>query len=191
MTTLDFNSAPEQRSGELIPDGTIAPVHMTIRPGNAGEGGWLRRSKDGGAFMLDVEFTVIEGPHAKRKFWALYVVDGTTEGHRKATEISSTRIRAMLESVRGVRPDDETPLAKSARQLGDFGELDGMRFIAKIGIEQGKDGYKDKNTLVEVITPDKRQWVKLEQGVRAAAGPSIASSPPVGAVQHSSKPSWA
>jgi hypothetical protein len=184
---LDFNSAPEQRSGELIPENTVAPVHLTIRPGNAGEGGWLRRSKDGGAFMLDCEFTVIEGPHAKRKFWGLFVTDGTTEGHRKATEISSTRIRAILESVRGVRPDDDTPQAKTARQLGDFGELDGMRFIAKIGIEAGKDGYKDKNTLVEVITPDKRQWVKLEQGVRSSAGPV----PPPAPALSSNKPSWA
>jgi hypothetical protein len=167
---IDFNSAPEQRSGELIPEGTVAPVHLTLRPGNSGDGGWLRRSKDGGAFMLDCEFTVIEGPHAKRKFWALYIVNGTTEGHQKAAEISTSRLRAILESVRGVRPDDDTPKARLARQLQDgYGELDGMRFVAKIGVELGKDGFRDKNTLAEVITPDKRVWAKLEQPIRGRA----------------------
>jgi len=40
---------------------------MTVRPGNAGEGGLLRRSKDGNSVALDAEFTVLDGPYAKRK----------------------------------------------------------------------------------------------------------------------------
>jgi hypothetical protein len=191
--SLDFNNAPEQRSGELIPDGTIAPVHLTIRPGNAGEGGWLKRSKDGGSFAIDAEFTITEGPHAKRKFWSLMTVDGTTDGHTKAAEISFTRIRAILESVRGIRPDEESDAAKSGRRLGSYGELDGMRFLVKIGIEKGKDGYKDKNSLAEVITPDKKAWVKLDQVQKPAAAAPMAA--PIAAASISAgqaqKPAWA
>lgn len=64
---LDFNDAGPQRSFDLIPDNTIVTVELTIRPGGAGEGGWLRRSKDGRSEALDCEFTVIEGEYAKRK----------------------------------------------------------------------------------------------------------------------------
>lgn len=189
----DFNSASEQRSGELIPDGTIVPVHLTIRPGNSGEGGWLKRSKAGDSMALDCEFTVTEGPHAKRKFWSLFTMEGTTEGHQKAADISASRIRAILESAYSVRPDDESDAAKSKRRLNSWGDLDGIRFVAKVGIEKGKDGYKDKNTLSEVITPDRKQWAKVEQvakqqGFQQVAGPVAAAANQVTAT---GKPAWA
>ena len=69
---LDFNTAGAQRSFDTIPDGTIAVVQLKIRPGNAGEGGWLKRSKDGKAEGIDAEFIVVEGEYTKRKFWALH-----------------------------------------------------------------------------------------------------------------------
>jgi len=65
--SFDFNEAGPQRSFDLIPD-TIATLHLTIKPGHAGEAGWLRRSKDGGSEALDCEFTVVDGEFAKRKF---------------------------------------------------------------------------------------------------------------------------
>jgi len=46
--TLDFNDAPEQREFDLIPKGTVATLRITLRPGGAGDGGWLKRSADGG-----------------------------------------------------------------------------------------------------------------------------------------------
>jgi hypothetical protein len=190
----DFNSASEQRTGELIPDGTIAPVHLTVRPGNSGEGGWLKRSKAGDSEALDCEFTVTEGPHAKRKFWTLFTVQGTTEGQQKAADISFSRIRAILESANGVRPDDESDHAKSKRRLSSYGELDGVRFVAKIGVEKGKDGYKDKNILAEVITPDRKQWAKIEQPPRQQGFQQIgaaAQAATANAAQAAGKPAWA
>jgi len=64
---MDFNNASAQRVFDVIPAGTVATLHMTVRPGNAGEGGLLRRSKDGNSVALDAEFTVLDGPYAKRK----------------------------------------------------------------------------------------------------------------------------
>jgi hypothetical protein len=191
----DFNSAGEQRSGEMIPDGTIAPVHLTIRPGNSGEGGWLKRSKAGDSEALDCEFTVTEGPHAKRKFWTLFTIQGTTEGHQKAGEISASRIRAIIESVNGIRPDDESEGARNRRRISSWGDLDGVRFVAKIGVEKGKDGYKDKNTLAEVITPDRKQWAKIEQPARQQGfqqvGAVAANVVQQATQQASGKPAWA
>jgi hypothetical protein len=192
---IDFNNAEAQREGGLIADGTIAPVHLTIRPGNAGEGGWLKRSKDGGSMALDCEFTVVEGPFARRKFWSLFTVEGSTEGHQKAAEISASRIRAILESAYGVRPDDESDAAKSKRRLNSWGDLNDVRFVAKIGIEKGKDGYKDKNTLDAAVTPDRKAWAKIEQPAKqggfqqiGSAAPSIA---PQAAGNGNTKPAWA
>ena len=162
---IDFNNAEAQREVGIIPDGTIAVVHMTVRPGNAGEGGWLKRSKAGDSMALDVEFTIVEGPFAKRKFWSLFTLEGTTEGHARAGDISASRLRAILESARGIRPDDESETAKAGRRMNSWGDFDGLRFVAKIGIEKAKEGsgFKDKNSLEAAITPDRKAWIKVEQ----------------------------
>ena len=104
--SYDFNDADTQRNFDVIPDGTITTVHMTVRPGSAGEDGWLRRSKDGGSEALDCEFVVLDGPFAKRKFWTLSTIAGTTPGHADAANISAGKLRAILESARGIMPDD-------------------------------------------------------------------------------------
>lgn len=191
----DFNGAQEQREGGLITDGTIATVHMTVRPGNAGEGGWLKRSKTGDSMAMDCEFTVVDGPFAKRKFWSLFTVEGTTEGHAKAGEISASRLRGILESAKGIRPDDESDAAKNARRVNSWGDFDGLRFVAKIGIEKGKDGYKDKNSLDAAVTPDRKAYVKPEQVAKQASSfapiGQAAQKVAEGASAGGGKPSWA
>jgi hypothetical protein len=189
----DYTDAPEQRGNELIPADTIATVQLTIRPGGAGEGGLLKRSKDGGCEMIDAEFVVVDGPHAKRKLWENLVISGTTDGHAKAAEISRGKLRAMLESARGIKPSDTSAEARKARtaELGDF---DGLRFIARIGIEKGRqkndgtgDSYPDRNIIAAVITPDRKDWHTVEQAPRPAG--SAASNAAV--VVPISKPAWA
>lgn len=192
---FDFNTAQEQREGGLIADGTVAVVHLTVRPGNTGEGGWLKRSKDGGSQAMDCEFTVVDGPFAKRKFWSLFTVEGTTEGHAKAAEISASRLRGILESAKGIRPDDESDTAKNARRVSSWGDFDGLRFVAKIGIDKAKEGsgYKDKNVLTAAVTPDRQAWMKVEQ-VKTASSPSISPAIAASATASASgsiKPAWA
>lgn len=191
--SFDFNNAQEQREGGLIADGTIAVVHLTVRPGNAGEGGWLKRSKAGDSQAMDCEFTVVDGPFAKRKFWSLFTVEGTTEGHAKAGEISASRLRGILESAKGIRPDDESDAAKNARRVSSWGDFDGLRFVAKIGIEKGNEGYKDKNTLDAAITPDRKTWVKVDQVQKPASGgfQQVGAAVAAQASQSAGKPSWA
>ena len=192
MAAIDYTDAPEQRSDGPIPDGTTATVQLTIRPGGAGDGGLLKRSAKGDCEMLDCEFILVDSPHAKRKFWENMVVAGTINGHAQAADISRGKLRAMLKSARGIKPSDMSAEARKARtaELADF---DGLRFIAKIGVEKGgpkKDGsgdYPDKNYLATVITPDRKDWHAVEQ-VRRPAGP--ANSPAAVAVPIA-KPAWA
>src|SRR6266853_869006 len=139
---LDFSTAGEQKSFDLIPDRTVVTLHMTVRPGSAGEGGWLKRSKDGASEAIDAEFTVVDGAHTKRKLWDRILVDGTTEGHKEAADISRRKIRAMLESARGIRPDDKSDAAAQARRISSYGDLDGLRFIARVGVEPAKGSFK-------------------------------------------------
>jgi hypothetical protein len=189
---FDYTDAPEQRGDELIPANTVATVQMKIRPGNAGEGGLLTRSKDGGCEMLDCELIVVDGPHTKRKLWERYVLNGTTRGHEEAANISRGKLRAVLESARGVKPDDMSEEARKARtaELSDF---DGLRFIARIGIEKGKprndgtgENYPDRNVITTIITPDKKNWRTVEQ-----APPSRSSDSGVAVPAPITRPTWA
>jgi hypothetical protein len=188
----DFNQAGPQRVFDVIPAGTIAPLQLKVRPGGAGEGGWLRRSKGGDSEALDCEFLVTDGPYAKRKFWTLLTVSGTTEGHAQAAEISRSKVHAILESARGIRPDDASESGKQARQIATYGDLNGLRFIARIGVEPARDNYPAKNILLDAVTPDRRDWHPVEQVSQSDAAPT-ATCHTVGVEQPAKieKPAWA
>jgi hypothetical protein len=198
MTTLDLNDAGPQRSFDLIPAGTICTLQMVIRMGGAGEGGWLTRSKDGGCEMLDVEFVVVDTEFAKRKLWQMMVLSGTTDGHAKAAEISRTLLRGIVESARGIRPDDKSEAASNGRKA-DFNDFMNLRFVARIGVEKSRDpAYPDpKNKIAEAITPDLKQWHAVEQIPSVAQmglpGMTNGSATPATAkpAQSVTRPQWA
>jgi hypothetical protein len=165
MTNADFNfnfnNDGKQRTFEVIPDNTICTVQLTVRPGGVGPGGWLTCAKDGNSQHLYCEFAVLDGPNANRKFWLRYTVIGNN--HADAIDISRKTLRAILESARGVRPDDKSEAAKLARHPQGWQDFDQLRFVVRVGVEPPKDGYAAKNTIREIITPDRQGWKKVEQ----------------------------
>ncbi len=194
--SFDFNDAGPQRCFEVIPD-TIATLHMTVKSGGAGENGWLKRSKAGDSEALDCKFTVVDGKFAKRVFFTLFTIAGVSEGHAAAASISRSRLRAILESARNIKPSDNSDAAKEARRISSFGDFDNLRFIGRIGSEPPKGEYKAKNVLTEVITPDRREWHPVEQVAKpdgGTASPGTAS--PVTAAAATAapvimRPAWA
>ena len=190
---INFNDAGPQRSFEVIPDRTVAPLCIKVRPGGAGEGGWLRRSKDGNSEGLDLELTVVDGAHAKRKFWTLLTLAGTTQGHAEIGDSNRSLLRAILESARGIRPGDNSDEAKKARQVASYGDFNGLCFIGRIGVEPPQNGYAAKNKLVEAITPDRRDWHHVEQITKqpeaalTTTAPAASTSAPV----KIERPEWA
>ena len=186
----DFNDAGPQRSFDVIPDGTIATVRMKIRPGNAGEGGWLRRSKDGNSEALDCEFVVLDGEFAKRKFWTLLTVGGATDGHEEAGDISSARIRAMLESARGIRPDDNVRRCEAARQTTSTATSTALCFMPHRRRAGAKRLQGEKHRLDRVITPDAdAPGTRSTQDPKPAASPTAAAS--TNAPAKIERPTWA
>jgi hypothetical protein len=191
MTNFDFNDAGEQRSQDVIPAGTILTVQMNIRTGGVGDGGWLKNAANGAAKGLDCEFTVVGGDHDKRKIFKWMVIEGTTPGHAEAAEITRNLLRAILEGARGIRPDDKSEAAQTARKVSGWGDFEGLRFLCKLGVEPPKDGYAAKNKILEVITPEKQLWRKVEQIAKPAnsrAQPQAPATPPANAI---TRPQWA
>lgn len=198
---FDFNDAEEQRSGfsgDLIPEGTIAIVVSSLRPGGHGDEGILRAA-DSGSTGLDFEFTIQGGDFDRRKIWNLYTVDGHTEGQQTAAKISKSALRAMLEASRNIKPDDMGDKAMAARKVNGYADFGGLTFPVEIGVNKGNlkdksagpnsERWPDKNVIRRIITPDMEEY--SNPGASSAGKPS-ASKPSQPAAQASAgKPSWA
>lgn len=174
---MDFNDAGQQQIGDLIPANTIAKVVATLRPGRSGQGGWTTHSNTSDVEYLNFEFTVLEGPYANRKFWQNMTISGgkvDERGQSKAWGITKATLRAMLDSAFGLDPDDDNPAARQKRITQDFGSFNGLQFVAKIGIEKGKDNYPDKNRLALVLTRKNQEYAAIMFAAQAGYVPQQA-----------------
>jgi hypothetical protein len=198
--TFDMNDVEPQQSGDLIPDGTFAKLVMTLRKGGTdGTGdadrGLLKASNQPGSdvLMLDAEFTVTEGPHARRKFWQNFTVQGgklDEQGQSIGWKISKSTFRAMIDSALGLNPEDMSEAAKAKRVLRGLADLDGISFVAKIQIEPSRNpAYKDANKLEHVVLPTAPEWQKVMAGETVPAQPSQRTRPAVPVAQPAA-PAW-
>lgn len=177
----DYNDA--QSNPNLIPKGTLAKVRLTIRPGGFDDpsqgwtGGYATRGSTG-AVYLNGEFTVLEGPYAKRKIFTLIGLY-SPKGPEWAG-MGRSFLRGMPNSARGISDKDVSPQAQAARRIGGFADLDGLEFVAKI--EHGTDaGGETKNEIRMAVTPDHRDYAQLMGRQAALAGyapPAQAYAPP-------------
>lgn len=157
----DFNSA--QSNSNVIPKGTLAKVRLTLRPGGFDDasqgwtGGWARRATSGSVY-LDAEFTVLEGPYARRKVWSLIGLY-SPKGPDWAN-MGRGLIRGILNSARGISDKDNSPEAQTRRRINGFGDLDGLEFVARIDVGQDTNG-DDKNEVRGAVTPDHRDYAAL------------------------------
>lgn len=182
--SLDFNDSERQNSGDVIPNGTLVRVIGVIRAGGISrpgqdkvDGGYLTASKSSDVLYLSWEYTVVDGPFARRKFWQNMTVAGgqTNErGESKAWNITKTSMRAMLCSARNVKPDDMDEHATAARRINAWADLDGIEFAAKVGISKGNNGYPDKNQIAAVIEPDHKDYHAIMSGGGGAAAAPVA-----------------
>ncbi len=183
----DYNDA--QSNPNLIPKGTLAKVRLTIRPGGFDDpsqgwtGGYATRGSTG-AVYLNGEFTVLEGPYAKRKIFTLIGLY-SPKGPEWAG-MGRSFLRGMLNSARGISDKDVSPQAQAARRIGGFADLEGLEFVAKI--EHGTDaGGETKNEIRMAVTPDHRDYAQAMGRTTAPAGyaapayapPSQGYAPPV------------
>ena len=189
--SMDFNDA-ESNTGDLIPKGTVAPVVMVVRPGKAGDGGWLTQSSSSLYRYMDCEFTVSEGPYRNRKFWSNIMVDHDSPSEERVAKtlgISRSKLRGILESARGIKPDDESDDAKAKRKVDGYGDFSGIEFVAKIGVQIGSGQYSDKNELDSAVPITSKQHPKNGGSVDTSAKGS--TNAPNDGAQSGGVPKWA
>jgi len=181
--TFDMNDAEPQAGGDLIPDGTFARVTMTIRRGGSDgdseiDRGLLKASNAPGSDVksLDCEFTVTEGPYARRKLWQMFTVSGgkvDDHGVSIGWKISKSIFRAMIDSGLGLDPRDMSEAAKAKRVLRGLSDLTGITFVGVISVEPSSNPrYGDSNRLARVVLPTESEWRRVLDGESLPPAPS-------------------
>lgn len=196
MTTWnDFNSAEDQNNFDVIPKGTLVKVRMTIRPGGYDDesqgwtGGYATQSLTTGSVYLNCEFVVLDGPYAKRKMWSLIGLH-SPKGPEWAN-MGRAFVKGILNSSRGLHPQDNSPQAQQARRIQGFADLDGIEFVAKVEMDKDQNG-DDKNVIKTAITPDHKDYATVSGNtVQPAASTQLAPSPQASASAPTGRPSWA
>ena len=187
----DFNDA---QNTSIMPKGTIIKACLTIRPGGYDDpaqgwtGGYATRG-DSGAVYLNAEFTVLEGPYARRKIFTLIGLY-SPKGPEWAN-MGRALIRGMLNSARGISDKDTSPEAQAARRISGFRDLDGLEFLARVDVGEDVNG-DPKNEIRKAITPDHRDYAKYMGGAVTAA-PVVAPAAAAVPAQPKSgiRPTWA
>jgi hypothetical protein len=121
------------------------------------------------------------------------LVIGTTDNQKSVVESHFALIKKILDSAKFLDPNDRSPEARKQRSP-EWRQFDGLRFLAEIGIEEGRDGYADKNIVAKAITRDQPAWGQrppIDQVVVVypAAGSAAPSAPAKPA--SIDRPSWA
>jgi hypothetical protein len=166
---FDFNGVDPAKPNEPVPDGAFAKVIMTVRPGgldgeSPADRGLLTASRTEGSdvVQLDCEFTILEGPFARRKFWRRFVVSGgkvDEQGVSIGWKITKSALRSILDSAHGLEPKDESPNAQARRRIGGFFDLNNLIFVAKIATDE-----EGRSELDAAITRDRSEWAKVMAG---------------------------
>ncbi|MCC5991729.1 MAG: hypothetical protein JJT99_04315 [Rhodobacteraceae bacterium] len=162
---MDFNGADSQDAAfDLIPANTLAKVTLTIRPGGAGPEGWLTQSRTSSAMYLNVEAIVLDGPYARRRVYTRIGFKGKNVNERGEDTYANrgrALIRGILESARNIKANDQSETARAARLIRSLGDLSGLDFVAKIGVEKDRDNPDDagRNVIKAAIGPDHGQYV--------------------------------
>jgi hypothetical protein len=195
MSWMNFNDAEQQSTGDVIPNKTLAKVILKIRPGGHDDpakgwtGGYATRSDNTGAVYLDCEYTIIGGKYNKRKVWSLIGLE-SVKGP-KWGEMGRSMIRAILESARGIKPNDASEAAMKARQISGIGDLNGLEFVVQIDVEKAEEGsgYDDKNKINTIIPVTHKEYAALMSGEAPAAVSHAAQT--AAAPKASKVPAWA
>ena len=180
---------PNCNRESLVKEGTIAEVSLRLIGGGHNDqrqgwtDGWVTQNSKGAAY-LNCEFTIISGPYTAQKFKdliGLHTPKGAWWGNK-----GRKTIRDILNSTHNLLDEDYSATALAARHLDSLGDLNGVSFIAEIGIGKGPNGL-EKNEINAVLTPGDERFMSVDRSeavMQEGEGSSLEDAKP------GAKPVW-
>lgn len=176
MSQFDFNDAEDFKTFDVIPDGTLAKVKLTIQPGGYNDSlrgytdGLATQSKQTGALYLKCEYIIQGGEYDKRKVWSLIGLHSPKgdEYH----QMGRSFIKSILNSANGLSPKDVSEAAQKKRTFSNFTALNDLEFVARIDIPKDKEGNQARdhkgnlrNEIRVAITCDHPEYQRIMGGL--------------------------
>lgn len=193
---FDFNDTTAVRGFSVIPNGTLAKVMIYIKSGGYNDerqgwtGGYASISRDTGSVYLNCEITVVAGDHEGRKFY--HNIGLHSQKNELWGNMGRSMIRGILNSANGLRDDDNSPQAQNKRRIADFSALDGLQFVARIGIQKNDP---ERNELKAALDPSHEEYAALME--QRGPSPQVASNSvtstnkPTPNPSSAARPAWA
>lgn len=130
----------------LIADKTVSKAVVNIRG--------IKTSPNTGSRYLDCEFTLVGGSDNGRKVWSI-VMDPTFEGNSDAAkEMGKKFLVRMLEACGLVTVGNEESYRRFSNLQDLIAALSGQTVVIKVGIKKGSDGFGDKNSVTDFLSPN-------------------------------------
>ncbi len=158
---FNFDDADTNGGGfTVIPKATLAWAIVNIKPGSEFQVETVSKNNVNNSY-LDLDLIISEGKYAKAKISDRPGVKGESDNW---VNKGRAAIRAMLES--GKNAGQSNP---NAYKIESFAELHGLRVAIKIGVEEGSNGYGDKNVIMAYLSsnPDSsthKDFKALQEG---------------------------
>jgi len=165
-------------NGDLIENGFVCWANVMVRG--------LKTSQNTGSRYLDLELTISAGQkNASRKVWVNvmdFTYDKNSEGART---MGIAAIQHMLESNGVFKPSQpESYKAFDGKGIEEIAlAIDQTQVAIRVKIEKGTDGYADRNTVGDWLSPnEKSRTFKMfkalvEQGAHVYGNAKAAPAP--------------
>lgn len=207
---IDFNHEEEQRERNYgpVPAGSRVLVRLHIEKTDypCRDMPELTETKSG-LLQLPCRFEVVGGTYDGVSWYDNITVQAgmqrirLTEGQAKSANIGGSLLRAIIEAHRGIDPKATDSRSASGRTIRAWGDMEGMEFPARLGLEkepyEGKDGRLYWNNHVTKVLPSTdKEYAQIKRGAEFITdGPTQGDGQPRqrannGPQSASDMPSW-
>jgi hypothetical protein len=166
----DLNTANDADFSPIPPG--IYRVRAKLRLGGVGEEQLLRLAKNLRTQMMDLQLTVLSGQYSGRKVFELVTVfadlgnspelapidEQQVDNYKRAVSIGLAKLRRMLESAHEIAHDDESEEAQKIRRFNSLRVFDNLEYWAYVDIKDAANGFRARNDVARIITPDMNDW---------------------------------
>jgi len=183
---ISYADADDQRTN-LFPSGVYS-LKAEVLIGNYGEDNTLMLASSKRTMHVALVCTVTDGEYKGRKIYdnVTVALDKTVQPpvdtaqlnkYRTAVRIGRARIKAIINSARGLDPNDKSPDTEAKRSIETHEELTGMVFWAEIGEEPPRGAFRARNRIDRIVEPCDDDYPKAAaQAVAVAAPPAKAAT---------------
>jgi hypothetical protein len=161
---ISYADAEDQQSRDLFPSG-VYRLKAEVILGGHGADSTLTLASSKRSLHLALACTVTEGEHRGRKVWDNVTVALAENNSlpplepdklnklQTAVRIGRSKIKALLNSARGLDPNDKSEATEAKRAIESHDDLTGMIFWAEIGEEPARGGYAARNKIDRIVEP--------------------------------------